>query len=200
MNTENAILMKMARESLQDRWALAIGVFFLNIIITTAVQFIPYLGTLVSIAISGPLLLGLSLFILSISRDEEAYLEQLFEGFKNAGTATAANIITGVIIMIGLVLLIIPGIIAALSLSMTFYIIADDDSIGVLDAIKKSNEMMKDHRWKLFYLYLRFFGWGIVCLLTLGLGFLWLIPYIQVSVAKFYEDIKDNNELNVEFA
>ena len=83
---------------------------------------------------------------------------------------------------------------------MTFYIIADDDSIGVLDAIKKSNEMMNDHRWKLFYLYLRFFGWGIACLLTFGLGFLWLIPYIQVSVAKFYEDIKDNNELNFEFA
>lgn len=200
MNTENSTLMKMARESLEDRWALAVGVCFLNVIITTAVQFIPYLGTLVSIAISGPLLLGLSLFILSISRDEEAYLEQLFEGFKNAGTATAAYIITGLIIMIGLVLLIIPGIIAALSLSMTFYIIADDDSIGVLDAIKKSNEMMNDHRWKLFYLYLRFFGWGIACLLTFGLGFLWLIPYIQVSVAKFYEDIKDNNELNVEFA
>jgi len=37
MNTENAILMKMARESLQDRWALAVGVCFLNVIITIAV-------------------------------------------------------------------------------------------------------------------------------------------------------------------
>lgn len=105
-----------------------------------------------------------------------------------------------IIISIGMLLLVIPGIIAALSVSMTFYIIADDDSIGVLDAIKKSNEMMNDHKWKLFTLYLRFFGLGIVCLLTLGLGFLWLIPYMQVSVAKFYEDIKDNNDLNVEFA
>ena len=199
MNTENAILMKMARESLQDRWALAIGVFFkYNYHNHSAVH--PYLGTLVSIAISGPLLLGLVIFSLSISRDEEASVEQLFEGFNHLGKSIGAYIVISIIISIGILLLIIPGIIAALSVSMTFYIIADDDSIGVLDAIKKSNEMMNDHRWKLFYLYLRFFGWGIACLLTFGLGFLWLIPYIQVSVAKFYEDIKDNNELNVEFA
>ena len=136
MNTENAILMKMARESLQDRWACYWGIFFkYDYHNCSAVH--PLFRNSCIHSYFGPLLLGLSLFILSISRDEEAYLEQLFEGFKNAGTATAANIITGVIIMIGLVLLIIPGIIAALSLSMTFYIIADDDSIGVLDAIKK---------------------------------------------------------------
>ena len=82
---------------------------------------------------------------------------------------------------------------------MTFFIIADDDSIGVLDAIKKSNEMMINYRWKLFCLYFRFFGWAVVCILTFGIGFLWLIPYIQISVSKFYEDIKENS-LNFEIA
>lgn len=200
MNKENSTLMKMARESLEDRWALAVGVCFLNVIITITVQLIPLVGILISLFITGPLTLGLVIFSLSISRDEEASVEQLFEGFNHLGKSIGAYIVISIIISIGILLLIIPGIIAALSVSMTFYIIADDDSIGVLDAIKKSNEMMNDHRWKLFYLYLRFFGWGIACLLTFGLGFLWLIPYIQVSVAKFYEDIKDNNELNVEFA
>ncbi len=200
MNKENSTLMKMARESLEDRWALAVGVCFLNVIITITVQLIPLVGILISLFITGPLTLGLVIFSLSISRDEEASVEQLFEGFNHLGKSIGAYIVISIIISIGILLLIIPGIIAALSLSMTFYIIADDDSIGVLDAIKKSNEMMNDHRWKLFYLYLRFFGWGIACLLTFGLGFLWLIPYIQVSVAKFYEDIKDNNELNFEFA
>lgn len=200
MNTENSTLMKMARESLHDRWALAIGVCFLNIIITVAVQLIPLVGILISLLITGPFTLGLVIFSLSISRDEEASVEQLFEGFNHLGTSIGAYIVMSIIISIGMLLLVIPGIIAALSVSMTFYIIADDDSIGVLDAIKKSNEMMNDHKWKLFTLYLRFFGLGIVCLLTLGLGFLWLIPYMQVSVAKFYEDIKDNNDLNVEFA
>ena len=199
MNTENATLMYMARESLQDRWALAIGVCVLNIVIAIAVQFIPVGGMLISIFITGPFTLGLVIFSLSISRDEEASVEQLFEGFNHLGTAIGAYILTSVIIVIGIFLLIIPGIIAALSVSMTFYIIADDDSIGVLDAIKKSNEMMINYRWKLFCLYFRFFGWAVVCILTFGIGFLWLIPYIQISVSKFYEDIKENS-LNFEIA
>ena len=37
----------------------------------------------------------------------------------------------------------------------------------------------------------RFFLWSLLCMLTLGIGFLWLIPYMQVSYVKFYEDIKD---------
>ena len=37
---------------------------------------------------------------------------------------------------------------------------------------------------------LRFIGWVLLCILTLGIGFLWLSPYIQISYAKFYEDIK----------
>lgn len=199
MNTENATLMYMARESLQDRWALAIGVCVLNIVIAIAVQFIPVVGMLISIFITGPFTLGLVIFSLSISRDEEASVEQLFEGFNHLGTAIGAYILTSVIIVIGIFLLIIPGIIAALSVSMTFFIIADDDSIGVLDAIKKSNEMMINYRWKLFCLYFRFFGWAVVCILTFGIGFLWLIPYIQISVSKFYEDIKENS-LNFEIA
>ena len=199
MNTENATLMYMARESLQDRWALAIGVCVLNIVIAIAVQFIPVVGMLISIFITGPFTLGLVIFSLSISRDEEASVEQLFEGFNHLGTAIGAYILTSVIIIIGIFLLIIPGIIAALSVSMTFFIIADDDSIGVLDAIKKSNQMMINYRWKLFCLYFRFFGWAVVCILTFGIGFLWLIPYIQISVSKFYEDIKENS-LNFEIA
>jgi uncharacterized membrane protein len=46
----------------------------------------------------------------------------------------------------------------------------------------------------LFLLSLSFIGWALLCILTLGIGFLWLIPYINVSVAKFYQDIKGEEE------
>ena len=48
----------------------------------------------------------------------------------------------------------------------------------------------------LFWLYLSFIGWGILCLFTAGIGFLWLGPYIETSVAAFYEDVKADYELN----
>ena len=73
---------------------------------------------------------------------------------------------------------------------MTFFLIAENESIGPLEAIKKSKEMMRGNKWKYFCLWLRFFGWGLLCILTLGIGILWLAPYIIVSLAQFYDDLK----------
>jgi uncharacterized membrane protein len=88
-----------------------------------------------------------------------------------------------------MLLLIIPGIMAGLSYSQTFYILSEDPSIGAMDAIRKSKEMMYGNRWKLFCLGLRFIGWLLLCILTLGIGFIWLAPYMAVSMAKFYDDL-----------
>ena len=49
---------------------------------------------------------------------------------------------------------------------------------------------------QLFVLYLSFFGWMILCTLTVGVGFLWLAPYISSSTAAFYEDVKAEYEAN----
>jgi len=93
-------------------------------------------------------------------------------------------------------LLIIPGIIAAISYSMTFFIMADDDSIDAMAAIDKSKAMMNGYKMKYFRMNLRFLGWSLLCFLTLGIGFLWLIPYMYVSYVKFYDDIKNNNTID----
>jgi uncharacterized membrane protein len=49
---------------------------------------------------------------------------------------------------------------------------------------------MDGNKWKYFCLCCRFIGWALLCILTLGIGFLWLFPYIYVSMAKFYDDVK----------
>ena len=118
-------------------------------------------------------------------------VENIFEGFQNFKSAVGAYLLMLLFIFLWMLLLIIPGIIAAFSYSMTFYILADDPSISPMDAIDKSKAMMKGKKWKYFLLNLRFLGWALLCLLTFGIGFLWLIPYIQVSIAKFYDDIKE---------
>ncbi len=223
MKTENVVLMQMARESLKGKWGLAIGTFVVYFLIIGMVQIIPIVGPVISLIISGPFALGLAIFSLSISRNQDAKLEQIFEGFNNFGTALGAYLLMILFILLWSLLLIIPGIIAAISYSMTFYILADDNSIGAMDALKKSKKMMDGYKWKYFCLVLRFLGWAllfiltyfilalgigflwpeeekakawgnVICfILTLGIGFLWLIPYMQVSIAKFYDDIKDNS-------
>ncbi|RME14227.1 MAG: DUF975 family protein, partial [Bacteroidetes bacterium] len=64
-----------------------------------------------------------------------------------------------------------------------------------MEAINKSKEMMDGYKWKLFHLFLIFLGLSFLCILTLGLGFLWLIPYIRVTMAKFYDDIKADSTM-----
>lgn len=195
MRTENITLMRMAKESLNGKWGLAAGTFFVYFLVLFAIQIfaaiIPIAG-LISLIIAGPLALGIVIFVLAISRNQNAELAQIFDGFKNFGNSLAAYLLMVVFVFLWMLLLIVPGIIAAISYAMTFFIIADDPSIGPMDAINKSKKMMYGYKWKYFCLIFRFFGWFLLCLLTLGIGFLWLGPYVQVSVAKFYDDIKDN--------
>jgi len=190
MVKENKELMAEARESLSGNWGLAIATFLVYGIIISIFQVIPTVGSVLALFIAGPMLVGVSMFSLSLSRGESARLEQIFEGFKNYGTVLGAYLLMVLFIFLWMLLLIIPGIIAAIAYSQTFYILAEDDAISSMDALKKSKEMMDGYKWKYFCLGLRFIGWALLCILTLGIGFLWLSPYIQISYAKFYEDIK----------
>ncbi|KND48079.1 MAG: Integral membrane protein [Parcubacteria bacterium C7867-006] len=193
MKTENSVLMSQARESLKGKWGIAIGGFVIYVVFTIALQEIPKVGSLLGFLVSGSLALGISMFSLTISRNQEIKLKKIFEGFNEFGNALGARFFITLFTILWSLLLIIPGIIAALSYSMTYFIMADDSSIGPLDAIRKSKQMMSGYKWKLFTLYLRFLGWAILCILTFGIGFLWLTPYMGVTGAKFYDDLRNNS-------
>ena len=192
--TENRILMIQARNSLKGRWGTAVGGFFVYLLIIIILQVFSEVDSsgffaIGSLFINGPIMLGLTIFSLSLSRQREAKVSQVFDGFNRFGAALGAFFLIMIIVLIGFVLLIVPGIIAGYAVAMTYFIIADDPDIGAWGAIKRSNELMKGNKWKLFCLLLRFIGWIIVSILTLGIGFLWVSPYAMVSTAKFYDDI-----------
>jgi uncharacterized membrane protein len=193
MKTENKILMKWARESLAGKWGIAVGTFAVYAAIMIGVASPRGSGGVISLLISGPLAVGVSLFSLSISRSKEAKLEQLFEGFKRFSRSLVAHLLMAAFTILWTLLFIVPGIIAAISYSQTFFILVDDETISASDAVKKSKKMMYGYKWKYFCLKLRFIGWGILSILTLGVGLLWLVPYVQVTMAKFHDDIKVSN-------
>jgi uncharacterized membrane protein len=192
MPTENTVLMRSARESLTGKWGLAIGTFAIYMVIMGSFGAFQKAG-LLSLLVAGPLELGAVIFSLSLSRNEETRVEQLFSGFKYFGNALVTYLIMIVLIFLWLLLLIVPGIIAALSYSMSFYILADNPSLKGMDVLNQSKEMMDGHKLRLFYLMLRFFLLGLLCILTLGIGFLWLVPYFNITMAKFYDDLREGN-------
>ena len=46
---------------------------------------------------------------------------------------------------------------------------------------------MKGNRWKIILLELSFIGWAILSVFSLGIGYLWLLPYMQVAMVCFYD-------------
>jgi uncharacterized membrane protein len=85
---------------------------------------------------------------------------------------------------------IIPGFVKAFAYALTPYLLVDCPELSTLQCIKLSNRMMKGHKFDLFYLFLSFIGWGLLGILTLGIGYLWLTPYMSTAMASFYEDVK----------
>ena len=94
-------------------------------------------------------------------------------------------------------LLIIPGIIKAFGYALTPFLLVDCPELTPLQCIKLSDKMMKGHKFDLFYLYLSFIGWALLGILTLGIGYLWLYPYMYTSVAAFYQDVKEQYQAQI---
>ena len=75
---------------------------------------------------------------------------------------------------------------------MTPYIIAENDGIKVIDAMKESHRIMRGNRFRLFCLHFSFIGWILLSVLTFGIGLLWVNPYINAACTDFYRSITDS--------
>lgn len=186
---EKASLFTLAQNSLQGRWVPAILTALIIGIVSAVSSIIPF-GSLI---IYGALYLGAGIWALKFVRNENFDYEDVFAGFNNFGNALAMGLLQFLIIMGFTLLLIIPGIIAALSLSQSFFIMADNPGITPSDALRKSHEMMKGNRSELFGIYLVFFLLAILSIITLGIGFIFLIPYMRILLTHFYLRLKGEN-------
>lgn len=132
---------------------------------------------------------GYSKFTLQLADENDAGFENLFQYFPYWKNAVCTRLLTSLYTFLWSLLLIIPGIIASYSYAMTGYILAEHPELTAGEAIASSKEMMYGNRWRLFCLHFSFIGWAILCAFTLGIGNLWLNPYMNVSEAAFYREI-----------
>lgn len=98
-----------------------------------------------------------------------------------------------VVMVLTLYVFMIPVFIWTYAVSLTPYLTYDRKELSISACMKESKRLMKGHKWQLFCLQLSFIGWGLLALLTLGIGVLWLLPYQHLSIAAFYEDVLKEN-------
>ena len=137
-----------------------------------------------------PLMWGFQVYFLRLIHKEDISYERLFEGYKDFVRTFLTMFLYFIAVIIGTLLFIIPGIIVACGFAMAPFILKEDAEINAGDALTKSWQMMKGHKWAIFWLGLSFIGWAILACLTLGIGFLLLSPYMETACAHFYEDLK----------
>lgn len=183
-----------AREALSGKWGAAVIVVFIYGLIGSALNAL-FTGIFIipMFLVTVPLTYGLRYAYLKLIRGDAPKVEDLFTGFRDYIRVVVTGVLMSVFIFLWSLLLIVPGIIAAISYSMTYFILMDDKDITYNDAIKLSKEMMNGHKMQFFLLMLSFIGWWLLSVLTFGIGFLWLGPYIDTSIAALYEELKVGN-------
>ncbi len=115
----------------------------------------------------------------------------LIETPKISAALLAALILSGVVMLAGIVLLF-------LNYGMYSYILLDRQQIGIAEAFRESRRMMRGNKGRLLYLNLAFLGWQALGVLSLGIGFLWVQPYMTQTQTCFYLEVSGERPLNGE--
>lgn len=138
------------------------------------------------------ILIVVSIFLMSLG---------LIAGTASALLSNSSSVGIFIFVVIGFILYII-SIVWAIMLQyyylLAYIIAADKPELTAKQAVEESKKIMTGNRGKLFCLQFSFIGWAILAALTLGIGYLWLLPYMQFSIFAFYKKLFENNNVEVE--
>ena len=217
-------LRRVARENLSGNWGISVGVALVaailggtiagfgsnvnfNINEDTIRNLPPFFWTvllpvvsvagllgIVSFIIGGVVELGYAKFLLKQHDKKELQFSDLFSQFDRFGTGFAQQFLRILYTTLWTLLFIIPGIVKRLSYAMTPFLLEEHPEMTASEAIKASQKLMDGHKMDLFILGLSFFGWALLACLTMGIGFLFLDPYVHAARAAFYRSISGQRQ------
>ncbi len=196
MMPENSQIRQAALDELRGNWTQPVLCTLVYVVVVGCVEFllqlVPGFGQIAALLISAPMGFGFSVAFLNYMRgiDRDDMVGKPFLCFKAYGRYLGTSLLMTVYVFLWTLLFIIPGIIKSLAYAMTPYVMHDHPEMSADECIEHSMALMDGHKGKLFLLSLSFIGWGLLCLLTLGIGFFWLIPYMQCSIVKFYMSLR----------
>lgn len=184
-------LKSVAKEQIKGK----IGILFVITLIIGAIgaacAFIPVIGPIGAIIITPAFEISMCMIYLKLTKNEEISVGDAFNGFNITGKAVWLAIITQFFTFLWTLLFIIPGIVKVYSYSMAMYILADNPELTAREALSKSKEIMDGHKFDLFVLQLSFFWWYLLGSITLGIAYIYVLPYVSATTANFYNSIKE---------
>ena len=183
---ENMMMMRRAKAQLEGKW-VNVALCSLVYLAIMGLAGSTYLGEYI---LYGPFTFGYYLYLACLIDTGVNNINLLFKGFERFVDTFVAGLLYTIAVSIGTLLLIVPGIIVACGLGLTFFIMVDDPNISGTDALQQSWNMMRGQKWNLFCLWFRFFGWILLSILTCGIGFIFVTPYIVAATQNFYRKLR----------
>jgi uncharacterized membrane protein len=172
-----------------------IGILFLVSLVAGLVgafaNVIPVIGSLASVIVITPAFtIATTIIYLNMAKGIKPQVSELFNHFDKFWASFKVTFLSGLFIMLWSLLFYIPGIIKSFSYAMAPYIIAENPGMGAREAISRSKAMMNGHKMELFVLCLSFYGWMLLGTITCGIGFIYVLPYMNATMVNFYNSIK----------
>ncbi len=144
---------------------------------------------LMTLVVTGPVEFAMAYIYLGVTKKSRMpKIEDTIVGFKgnDFSRSFVGYLRYFVFTFLWSLLFVIPGIIKSFSYSQMFYLMVDDEDLDPAEAQRKSMELMDGHKLDLFVLGLSFLPWCLLGVITLGLAFIWVIPYMSTTMAEFH--------------
>lgn len=129
---------------------------------------------------------GFILYCLRLSRGTAQGFSDITEALPVSAKIVWLTIIMDVFIFLWSLLFIIPGIVAAYRYRMAPFVLMDNPQLTAREALNISKRITQGHKMDLFLLDLSFIGWHLLCAMTLGILYIWKLPYIETTYAHAY--------------
>jgi len=132
-----------------------------------------------------PLEYGIAYTFLRATRGKSLKVKDMFESFRNYWNAVFGNLLTLMIVGLGMVLFIIPGIIFACKLAFVPYLVVEE-KMDVIDAVKKSWALTSGYAFRIFLLGVMAIFIALLGLLAFGVGIILSVIWIRLASASMY--------------
>lgn len=136
-------------------------------------------------------LVAFSKYCLDFVRGKKSNMKEIWEFIKkNWVESLLISLLVTVNVALGMFLLIVPGIMAAIGLSFYREVCADNPELKTTDIARKAWKITNGYKMDLFIMGLSFLGWLLLVSITFGLLMIWLTPYMTISFTLAYEELK----------
>ena len=198
MNRKNIKMqaLKMLENNVWNIWKPILVIVFILIIFEILFSYINFDSELAeSIVylilfslITSQLFVGFSFYMLNLIRGNNFAISNFFCFYKSFITIFIINLIVQIFFMFGLFFFIVPAVIVMLCYSFVNYVFADGEK-DVIDALRSSRELISGYKFKYLKFILSFTGWFLVVLCTFGTAVIFVLPYISLSNALYYDKL-----------